>query len=66
MVSGHQVKGLPLETGPQVNVKEGQLRTNPLAEGKAGFGTRLHSGLQHVLHASVLCDLFNQLHHGFI
>ena len=66
IVPGHHVKRLPLETGPQVSFNEGQLCIHPLSKGEPGFGTLLHSGLQPVLHASVLCHLVNQLQHGLI
>ena len=65
-VVGHKVKCLPHEECPQVLIKVRHLRTHPLAEGDMGSGTLLHSGLQPVLHASVLSEPVSQLQNGLV
>ena len=47
-------------------IKVGHLHTHSLAEGDARSGTLLHSGLQPVLHASVLSEPVSQLQNGLI
>ena len=63
---GHNVKGLPQEECPQVLIKVRHLHTHPLADGDAGSGTLLYSGLQPVLHTSVLTEPVSQLQNSLV
>ena len=59
-VACDQRKCLIHEVGPQRFIKFGHLQSHPLAEGNAGCGILLLSGLQMVLNGSVLIHACNQ------